>query len=88
MGIVKWGEEDAAVKTDMVNQPPHYNSGKVECIDAIEAALGPECFVAYCRGNAMKYIYRAGRKGDPTEDLRKAEWYVRRALQTEGRAVQ
>jgi hypothetical protein len=45
--------ESAASVTDMVNHPPHYQ-GKVECIDAIEAALGPDGFAAYCRGNAIK----------------------------------
>lgn len=66
--------------TDMVNHPPHYQ-GKVECIDAIESALGPDGFVAYCRGNALKYTFRAGRKGDAAEDLAKATWYLQRAGQ-------
>lgn len=65
-------------EVDMVNSPPHYQ-GKVECIDAIESALGPVGFVAYCRGNAMKYTFRAGRKGDYSEDLAKAKWYLDRA---------
>lgn len=62
---------------DMVNQPPHYQ-GKVECIDAIESALGPDGFAAYCRGNALKYTYRAGRKGDARQDIAKAAWYLGR----------
>lgn len=62
---------------DMVNSPPHYQ-GKVECIDAIEAALGAEGFAAYCRGNAIKYSFRAGRKGGATEDIAKARWYLER----------
>jgi hypothetical protein len=68
-------------KSDPVDHPPHYQ-GKVECIDAIEAALGDDGFVACCRGNAMKYIYRAGRKGESVEDLRKAAWYLDRAIKT------
>lgn len=63
--------------TDMVNHPPHYQ-GKVECIDAIESALGPEGFAAYCRGNAIKYTFRAGKKGDAAQDLAKAQWYLAR----------
>ena len=43
----------AVPKSDMVNSPPHYNQGGIECIDAIEAALGKEGFRAYCRGNAI-----------------------------------
>ena len=64
---------------DMVNHPPHYQ-GKVECIDAIETALGAEGFAAYCRGNAIKYAFRAGRKGPGQQDLAKARWYLDRAI--------
>jgi hypothetical protein len=73
--------KDDKPEGDPVEHPPHYQ-GKVECIDAIEAALGDDGFVACCRGNAMKYIYRAGRKGESVEDLRKAAWYLDRAIKT------
>ena len=65
---------------DMVNAPPHYTAGGIEAIDAIESALGPEGFLAYCRGNAIKYIWRAGLKGVYRQDLRKAIWYLERAV--------
>lgn len=64
---------------DMVNQPSHYNYGEIECIDAIKGMLGEEGFKAYCRGNAMKYTWRAGLKFDEVEDLKKASWYNRMA---------
>lgn len=64
---------------DMVNSPSHYNQGGIECIDAIRAALGDEGFKAYCRGNAIKYTWRAGLKLDEVEDLKKAAWYNRMA---------
>jgi hypothetical protein len=67
------------VGADMVNHPPHYQ-GKVECIDAIEAALGPDGFAAYCRGNAIKYSFRAGRKGPCEQDIAKARWYLDRVI--------
>ena len=60
---------------DMVNHPPHYNAGAVECIDAIEAAMTFEEFVGYLRGQIIKYVWRAGRKGDAREDIEKALWY-------------
>ena len=68
-----------AVPHDAVNHPSHYTAGAVECIDAIREALGYDGFLAYCRGNAMKYLWRAGLKGDAQEDLRKAAWYATRA---------
>jgi len=64
---------------DMVNSPAHYNQTELECIDAIKYALGEEGFVAYCRGNAIKYNWRAGHKIDSVEDLNKAAWYCRMA---------
>ena len=60
---------------DPVN-PEHYRQGGIECIDAIEAALTPEEFQGYCKGNAMKYIWRAGEKGSEIQDLKKAIWYL------------
>jgi len=67
-------------KQDMVNHPPHYQSDNgVECIDAIRAALGRDGFIAYCRGNAMKYIWRD--KLDNVEDWNKAIWYLNKATE-------
>lgn len=65
---------------DSVNHPSHYASGKVEAIDAIESALSPEEFRGYYRGNIIKYVWRAGRKGEgkAAEDLAKADWYLQR----------
>lgn len=60
---------------DNVNHPSHYNMGGIEVIDAIQAWGFGEGFN---RGNAIKYIARAGRKDPETEleDLRKARWYI------------
>lgn len=62
---------------DEVNEPPHYKQGGIECIDAIEAALTPEEFRGYCKGNALKYVWRERHKGGGTS-LRKAAWYLDR----------
>lgn len=75
-------------KPDMVNSPPHYNAGAIEAIDALESALGPEGFRAYCRGNAIKYLWRAelkhkSNKNEISEDWAKAKWYINRAMKTE-----
>ena len=65
---------------DPVNHPEHYRQGGIECIDAIEAALTPEEFRGYCKGNALKYIWREHSKGRPVEDLQKSVWYLTRLL--------
>ena len=61
--------------TDMVNSPSHYNQSGIECIAAIQAALGPN-FKYYLQGNIMKYLWRFDYKGKPLEDLQKAQWYL------------
>lgn len=64
---------------DLVNHPPHYKQGGIEAIDAIQAALTPEEFRGYCKGNALKYIWREKHKGQD-ESIRKAIWYLNRML--------
>lgn len=64
---------------DMVNKPPHYQ-GKVECIDALEAATESLTGIeAVCTANAIKYLWRWKRKNG-IEDLRKAHWYIERLI--------
>ena len=60
---------------DNVNHPKHYNShpSGVECIEITE------CF-NFNIGNAVKYCWRAGLKGEQVEDLRKARWYIDREI--------
>ncbi|SMP32063.1 DUF3310 domain-containing protein [Shimia sagamensis] len=61
--------------SDPVNHPAHYAShpSGVECIDIVE-------HMNFSLGNAVKYIWRAGLKGDDIEDLEKAEFYIKREL--------
>ena len=63
--------------SDAVNHPSHYTDGGIETIDFIEAKKLP-----YHLGNAIKYISRAGKKGEnkTIEDLQKAVWYVERYI--------
>ena len=68
--------------TDMVNHPPHYNFGRVETIDYIEDCIGKDGLVGYCIGNALKYVSRARYKGKTVEDMKKAVWYLNRAIDT------
>jgi len=60
---------------DLVNQPPHYTAGGIETIDFIEAKK-----LNYNLGNVIKYLTRADHKGNKLEDLRKAQWYLTREI--------
>lgn len=69
-------KEILSQSTEQVNHPSHYNQGGVECIDALKSCLGLEGFRGFCAGNAIKYLWRAGHKGDAKTDIKKASWYV------------
>lgn len=58
-------------------QSPGHYAGDIDCIDAIRSATGSG-FFEYCRGQVIKYVWRAGKKtSESGTDLRKAEFYLR-----------
>lgn len=63
---------------DVILRPSHY-CGKIETIEYLEDKLG-DGFLPYCIGNVMKYISRYDKKGNPVEDLKKAEVYLKWAI--------
>jgi succinate dehydrogenase/fumarate reductase flavoprotein subunit len=67
--------EVVGVHPDPVNHPAHYTAGGIETIDFIEAKR-----LGYNLGNVVKYITRSGHKGNQLEDLRKAQWYLTREI--------
>ena len=66
---------ETAAPTDDPTNPAHYRShpSGVECIQITE-------HMNFCRGNAIKYIWRADEKGNPIENLEKAIWYLNREI--------
>ena len=62
-------------RADAVNHPAHYKVGGIETIDFIEAKK-----LGYNLGNVVKYITRADHKDNKLEDLRKAQWYLTREI--------
>lgn len=68
-----------------VNEPPHYRNGKLECITAMEGMVegaNVPAHQAYLWQNAFKYLWRYPYKGAPTQDLKKAAWYINRLIST------
>lgn len=66
---------------ETVNHPAHYGGDTTyEVIKVLEAWGLDDSF---CLGNTVKYVARAGKKGDALEDLRKARWYLDRAIKRE-----
>ena len=66
---------------DLVNHPPHYKAGGIETIDFIEAKD-----LNFRLGNVVKYVARAEKKGNPLEDLKKAQFYLNREIAIRERA--
>lgn len=60
------------VTDDPIN-PSHYKDDGLECIEIAEV-------FPFNIGNAIKYVWRAGLKGDLIEDLKKCKWYCERAI--------
>lgn len=71
-------EEEERINV-MVNNPPHYTQGGIECIDAMVAARGPEAVAIYCELAAFKYLWRMGLKDDPRQEVGKVAWYSNKA---------
>ena len=74
----------AALGWDNVNNPSHYNTGDIECIDGIRASMTEEAFKGYLKGNTEKYIWRYSYKNG-LEDLEKARWYLDYLIEMESK---
>jgi hypothetical protein len=67
---------EGLARREAVNHPPHYNTGKIEVIDAID-----DWKLDFNAGNVVKYVARHQHKADPLEDLKKARWYLDRLIE-------
>ena len=67
--------------SDPINNPEHYNTGSIECIEAIEASMTPEEFKGYLKGSVIKYLWRYQNKNNPAQDLEKCLWFLKRLLE-------
>ena len=70
-----WTKE--TIKSDAVDHPSHYCGKKYEVIDLID-----DFGLNFNKGNALKYLLRAGHKDDYVQDLKKAIWYLNREIET------
>ena len=80
--VVPYWSKKKEETPDMVSSPPHYTQGGIECIDAIESAIGSvtDPVAAFLIGQVIKYSWRFEHKGKPHEDLKKARWYLDRLI--------
>jgi hypothetical protein len=73
-----FGSETTSKTNILINHPQHYGGEEnpYEAIKVIEAWN-----LDFHLGNVVKYISRAGKKGSKLEDLKKAQWYMNRAIE-------
>ena len=75
---------DVTQGPDLINHPPHYETGRFECIEVMEEVMGREAVRDFCLCNAFKYLFRCRHKHeDPREDVEKADWYLKKYLDME-----
>lgn len=81
--LEEWASRYPRDEDDSVNHPAHYCQGGLEMIDVIKAFTSHDGFMGFCIGNVFKYVGRYRNKGG-IEDLKKARWYLDKAIGMEG----
>ena len=59
----------------MDETPKHYQ-GTIQPIEFMRSFMSRDEFIGFCKGNVIKYVARAGKKGDAAEDIEKARQYL------------
>lgn len=67
---------------DEIN-PAHYAGPPCPCCGATIECITLTESRDFLTGNALKYLWRVGRKGSALTDLLKARWYIDRAIKRE-----
>jgi len=73
-----FGAETTHKPNVLIDHPAHYG-GEDNTYEAIKVIEAWE--LDFHIGNVVKYISRAGKKGSKIEDLKKAQWYLNRAIE-------
>lgn len=70
---------------EKINHPEHYKmEGGLECIDEMLMVFGKEALMDFCLLNVWKYRYRSHLKGKKNDDLKKANWYLKKLSELKG----
>lgn len=73
-------------RKEEVNHPERYGGDTTyECIKVLESWLSPEEYKGFLKGNAIKYLCRAGKKDEIVQELKKANWYINKLIEKESK---
>lgn len=68
---------------EAVNHPLHYGGDTpYECIKVLRSWLSEEEYRGFCRGNALKYLCRVGKKDEAVQELKKARFYLDKLIES------
>lgn len=68
---------------EKVNHPAHYGGDtQYECIKVLKSWLSPEEYAGFLKGNVIKYLCRQGKKDESKQELKKANWYLEKLIET------
>ena len=66
----------------MINHPIHYGGDtEYECIKVLNAWMTKDEFIGFCKGNALKYLCRSGKKDEILQEYNKAKWYIEKMIE-------
>lgn len=67
--------------SDIINKPDHYHSNGTDVISFSEAQFSDDELKGFYRINAIKYLTRYDKKGEPEDDLQKTDFYLRKLIE-------
>ena len=68
--------ETKPLNTNESNDTPSHYKGTIQPIEFMRSCMTKEEYIGFCKGNVIKYISRAGKKGDAAWDIKKARDYL------------
>jgi len=70
---------------EMVNHPNHYGGDTTyECIKVLKNWMTKDEYIGFCKGNALKYLCRSGKKDEILQEYNKAKWYLEKMIECMG----
>ena len=77
-------KKKTTVNKEAVNHPLHYGGDTpFECIKVLKNWLSPDEYKGFLRGNCIKYLCRVGKKDKNVQELKKAQFYLAKLIESE-----
>ena len=75
-------KENELMTKEMVNHPQHYGGDTpYECIKVLRNWMSEDEYIGFCKGNALKYLCRVGKKDSDLQEYKKVAFYVQKCIE-------